>query len=370
MELDERLRTERRGHFAAAELLTAATVDRPRRAGLARRRPIAAGARADLVTVRLDTVRTAGSTDPAAAAVFAATAPTSPHVVVDGRLDRPRRSAPARRATCPTRAAPTRDRGGLAMSSADRRHRRAGHQRPGSATVPLGLLRDAALVDRRRPGRLGRAGRATRRPPTGLIDAGGRRGHPGLRGQPRPPGLRRRPGRPSSPPGWPASRTPAAASAPRSPRPGPPPTTSCAPTSPGWSREALRQGTTTIEIKSGYGLTVADEARSPADRRRAHRRDHLPRRARRPGRVRRPRRRLRRRWSAGEMLARRRAVRAWVDVFCERGAFDGDQARAILTAGHGRRAAARGSTPTSSAPGRACSSRWSSARPAPTTAPT
>ncbi len=27
-------------------------------------------------------------------------------------------------------------------------------------------------------------------------------------------------------------------------------------------REALRQGTTTIEIKSGYGLTVADEARS------------------------------------------------------------------------------------------------------------
>ena len=26
--------------------------------------------------------------------------------------------------------------------------------------------------------------------------------------------------------------------------------------------EALRQGTTTIEIKSGYGLTVADEARS------------------------------------------------------------------------------------------------------------
>ena len=31
---------------------------------------------------------------------------------------------------------------------------------------------------------------------------------------------------------------------------------------PAASREALRQGTTTIEIKSGYGLTVADEARS------------------------------------------------------------------------------------------------------------
>ena len=33
-------------------------------------------------------------------------------------------------------------------------------------------------------------------------------------------------------------------------------------TSAGCVGEALRQGTTTIEIKSGYGLTVADEARS------------------------------------------------------------------------------------------------------------
>ena len=69
-------------------------------------------------------------------------------------------------------------------------------------------------------------------------------------------------GRPSSPRGWPASRTPAAASAPPSPPPGPPATTSCAPPSGGCASEALRQGTTTIEIKSGYGLSVPDEARS------------------------------------------------------------------------------------------------------------
>ena len=53
-----------------------------------------------------------------------------------------------------------------------------------------------------------------------------------------------------------------AASAPRSPPPERRPTRRWRPTSSGWSREALRQGTTTIEIKSGYGLTTCDEARS------------------------------------------------------------------------------------------------------------
>ena len=43
-------------------------------------------------------------------------------------------------------------------------------------------------------------------------------------------------------------------------------------------REALRQGTTTMETKSGYGLTVEDEARSLRIAARPHRRDHLPRR--------------------------------------------------------------------------------------------
>ena len=45
--------------------------------------------------------------------------------------------------------------------------------------------------------------------------------------------------------------------------------------------EMRRQGTTTVEIKSGYGLSVLDEARSLAVARAVHRGDHLPRRPRR-----------------------------------------------------------------------------------------
>jgi imidazolonepropionase len=98
-------------------------------------------------------------------------------------------------------------------------------------------------------------------------------------------------------------------------------------------REALRQGTTTIEIKSGYGLTVHDEARSlrtareystettflgahvvPAEY--AGRPDDYVRLVR------------------GEMLDAAAPHARWVDVFCEPGAaFDADQARAVLSAG-------------------------------------
>jgi len=96
--------------------------------------------------------------------------------------------------------------------------------------------------------------------------------------------------------------------------------------------EMRRQGTTTIEIKSGYGLTVRDEARALA---------------------------LARQWTdettylgahvvpaeyaddpaayvelvTGEMLGACAEHARWVDVFCERGAFDADASRAILTAG-------------------------------------
>ncbi|MEU4426639.1 imidazolonepropionase [Actinoplanes sp. NPDC024001] len=96
--------------------------------------------------------------------------------------------------------------------------------------------------------------------------------------------------------------------------------------------EALRQGTTTIEIKSGYGLSVPDEVRSlrvaaelstettflgahvvPAEY--ADRPDDYVDLVQ------------------GEMLDAAAPYAKWVDVFCERGAFDGDQARAILTAG-------------------------------------
>uniref|UniRef100_A0AAU2V8I0 Imidazolonepropionase n=1 Tax=Streptomyces sp. NBC_00003 TaxID=2903608 RepID=A0AAU2V8I0_9ACTN len=96
--------------------------------------------------------------------------------------------------------------------------------------------------------------------------------------------------------------------------------------------EALRQGTTTLETKSGYGLTVQDEAR--ALRIAAEHTDEVtylgahivaPEYADDPaGYV---------ALVTGEMLDACAPYARWVDVFCEKGAFDGDQARAILTAG-------------------------------------
>ena len=95
-------------------------------------------------------------------------------------------------------------------------------------------------------------------------------------------------------------------------------------------REALAQGTTTVEIKSGYGLTVADEVRSlrfageftaettflgahvvPADV------DADAYTA----------------LVCGEMMAAAAPHARWVDVFCETGAFDATRTEAILRAG-------------------------------------
>ncbi|RBQ15145.1 imidazolonepropionase [Spongiactinospora rosea] len=94
--------------------------------------------------------------------------------------------------------------------------------------------------------------------------------------------------------------------------------------------EMLAQGTTTVEIKSGYGLTEEDERRSleiagafteettflgahvvPAG---VSTDDYV-------------------RQVAGPMLAACAPLARWIDVFCERGAFDGDQTREILSAG-------------------------------------
>lgn len=93
--------------------------------------------------------------------------------------------------------------------------------------------------------------------------------------------------------------------------------------------EALRQGTTTLEAKSGYGLTVHDEQRSlvaaatitsettflgahvvPAE----YTEDPDAYVA----------------LVAGDMLEHCAPHAKWVDVFCDRGAFDADQARFIL----------------------------------------
>ena len=96
--------------------------------------------------------------------------------------------------------------------------------------------------------------------------------------------------------------------------------------------ELLRSGVTTFETKSGYGLTVGDELRSleiagrataettflgahvvPAEYR--DRRDDYVRLV------------------AGDMLAACAPRARWIDVFCDRGAFDVDEARTILQAG-------------------------------------
>ncbi|MDT4894366.1 MAG: hypothetical protein QOE97_3401 [Pseudonocardiales bacterium] len=83
LEMDERLASLHRGRFSVDELVTALTTDGHRSLGWADAGRIEPGARADLTTVRLDSVRTAG-TDPAHA-VLAASAADVTSVVVDGR---------------------------------------------------------------------------------------------------------------------------------------------------------------------------------------------------------------------------------------------------------------------------------------------
>jgi len=96
--------------------------------------------------------------------------------------------------------------------------------------------------------------------------------------------------------------------------------------------ELLAQGTTTFECKSGYGLTVADEARSVALAAEvtpevtylgAH---VVPAEfdGDSGGYV---------NLVCGPMLAACAPRARWVDVFCERGAFGADEARAVLAAG-------------------------------------
>ncbi|MBH5336628.1 imidazolonepropionase [Streptomyces pactum] len=104
-------------------------------------------------------------------------------------------------------------------------------------------------------------------------------------------------------------------------------------------REAFRQGTTTIEIKSGYGLTVDDEARS-LDIAAAHTDEvtYLGAHIVAPEFADRPEDYVA--LVTGPMLDACAPRARWIDVFCEQGAFDGDQARTILTAG-----AARGLVP-------------------------
>ncbi|KRA32866.1 MULTISPECIES: imidazolonepropionase [unclassified Nocardioides] len=96
--------------------------------------------------------------------------------------------------------------------------------------------------------------------------------------------------------------------------------------------EMRRQGTTTVEIKSGYGLTVDDEARSLRIAQ-----GFTPETTFLGAHVVPPE------YAddvagyvalvIGPMLAAAAPYARWIDVFCERGAFDADQARTILAAG-------------------------------------
>ncbi|MBO9522011.1 MAG: imidazolonepropionase [Nocardioidaceae bacterium] len=96
--------------------------------------------------------------------------------------------------------------------------------------------------------------------------------------------------------------------------------------------EMRRQGTTTVEIKSGYGLSVRDEARGLAVASQFTTETtflgaHVvpPEYADDPaGYV---------DLVTGPMLEAAAPYATWVDAFCERGAFDADQSRAVLRAG-------------------------------------
>jgi formiminoglutamate deiminase len=85
VELDERLRSERRGHWRAADLLGAATASGHASLGWPSAGRLAKGAVADFVTVGTDSVRMAGVTPLLEAVVFAATAGDVREVVVAGR---------------------------------------------------------------------------------------------------------------------------------------------------------------------------------------------------------------------------------------------------------------------------------------------
>ena len=116
--------------------------------------------------------------------------------------------------------------------------------------------------------------------------------------------------------------------------------------------EMRRQGTTTVEIKSGYGLTVHDEARSLAVARQftdettflgAHvvPAEYADDPAAYVDLV------------TGPMLEAAAPHARWIDVFCERGAFDGDQARAVLDGRRrGRAAGPAARQPARPGPGR------------------
>ncbi len=102
--------------------------------------------------------------------------------------------------------------------------------------------------------------------------------------------------------------------------------------------EALRSGTTTVECKSGYGLTTTDELRSVrVAAEHTEEVTFLGAHVVPPEYTGRPDDYIS--LVCTEMIPACAPHARWIDVFCDRGAFDVDQARAVLTAGaaHGLR---------------------------------
>jgi imidazolonepropionase len=94
--------------------------------------------------------------------------------------------------------------------------------------------------------------------------------------------------------------------------------------------EMRRQGTTTVEVKSGYGLSVHDESRSLAVARQFTEETtflgaHVVPEATTPEEY--------VELVTGPMLQACAPHARWIDAFCETGAFDADQSRAVLAAG-------------------------------------
>lgn len=97
--------------------------------------------------------------------------------------------------------------------------------------------------------------------------------------------------------------------------------------------EALRSGTTTLEVKSGYGLTVEDERRmlEVAATVTAHRTflgAHVTPEGTTPADY--------ADLVSGPMLDAVAEISTGIDAFCEEGAFDADQCRQVLSAGAAR----------------------------------
>ena len=86
VELDERLVSQQRGHWQAAELVRAATSDGHASLGWDDAGAIAVGQRADLVTLDATSPRTAGTGADAHTVVFAAAAADVVQTMVDGRI--------------------------------------------------------------------------------------------------------------------------------------------------------------------------------------------------------------------------------------------------------------------------------------------